>query len=337
MNSVLGIGLETLLRQKVEYCQNIWDMEFQEPANMVVVLGDNPITGKNERFHDYVPTAKIRPKDNRSILVFNVEIEYRPYISPISGGVAYSVKEDGTNILIKDSTMWELKEVHIVEIKDVGNFVGTLLHFKKSKESGYMYCQWRATSTCPPLFYGLYPKNWAILDEKYLRLHRDTIKLAQVSPRYENCDTNMCCIRHGCEVVYCQSVDPVSPKPCHKKETCVNFKNEYEGLLKKWIVCQQKAQNELLAKIPNPITALQNKINLEAFKKFSEIHFSEKNKEFFLTWQESIEKGQSDFQFITDWKIQKSKDQSFKKALIIFQRAEIKWMELNKLSASRQK
>ncbi len=323
MNTPFGIDLEEFFRNKTPYHLDEWDN--QEPANMVVALGDNPRTGQRERFLEHIPLARIRPKDNRSILVFDVELAFRPYVSPISGGIAYSVKNDERNALIHNSTKWTLKEVHIGQIANIGEFVGVVLH----NSAGFIYNQWYAISECPPLFYGWYPEKWLDIDPKYLKLHKETIKLAQISPQYEICDTSLCCVRYGCEVANCESVVPCGTS-CHKKNRCINYSDEYEILLQKWLVIQQQANEELIKKIAKPLPVLHNRVIVDAFKKFSAANYTKANESFWEAWTRVVAAQQSDFQFITDWKLQKSKDSSFDKAVKEFKKAERKWREISK-------
>ena len=235
------------------------------------------------------------------------------------------MNNDERNTIIHNSTKWTLKEVHVGQIANIGEFVGVVLH----NSTGFIYNQWYATSECSPLFYGWYPEKWLDIDSKYLKLHKETIKLAQISQQYEICDTSLCCVRYGCEVANCESVDSCGTS-CHKKNRCINYSDEYETLLQKWLVIQQQANEELIKKIAKPLPVLQNRVIVDAFKKFSAANYTKANEGFWTAWLQIVTKQQSDFQFITDWKIQTVKDKSFNKAVKAFKKAEKKWKELIK-------
>ena len=64
-----------------------------EPANMVIALGYNPRTGDLGFFYKWTPCTKTRPSDGHSIIVFDVDLRYFPYISPMSGLTAIRAKK----------------------------------------------------------------------------------------------------------------------------------------------------------------------------------------------------------------------------------------------------
>lgn len=330
MNTVISIDFKTFSEERDSFYQDVWD--GQEPANMVVALGDNR-DGEKERFPPHVPLAKIRPKDNRSILVFNVELGYYPYVSPLSGGITYTVKNDNTNTLIHENCKWTLKEVHIGECP-VGEFVGVLLYFEDHIKSDYVYYQWRAARECPPIFYGWYPEKWIDVDPLYITAHKETKRLAQMSSQYEICDQNMCCVRYGCELTCCKSIDPKSDIHCHKNIKCVNCDNIYERFLQQWVVEQQKIY-KILERIPNALPALHDRLIMDTFKDFTKENMTQEHADFWEAWTQAIVSKQNDFQFITDWKVQKSKDRYMSKAVEAFKKVEDDWKK--KLALSDKK
>jgi hypothetical protein len=334
------------------------DFEDHEPANMVVALGKNPRdteedgTPKWAFFYEFIPCTKIRPKDNRSIVVFNVDLRVRPYVSPMSGGLAYRVKQDKTTRKIQKpedgciyppnlthEIEWKLFEVHIGEDPEHGPFVGVLMERNITNNlngNDYEYFQWPGDEECPPLYYGYFPDGWYDTDPRYLEFHSETMRLAQAAARYEMCDSPNCCVRFGCNDIGCKSIiNSDSQNLCHFQEECPNANSYYDNMLREWFSAQSEAVESLYEKIPNPIYELVERTILDTFRAFMMEHLEELPKkgdrrksmmEFWINWAKAKAAGHSDVLFMNSWKIQHAKDEFLKKAIDAAMNADMEWI-----------
>ena len=324
------------------------DFEDDEPANMVVAIGYNPRTGEFGFFYEFIPCTKTRPSDGRSIIVFDVDTQYPPYISPISGGIAYRAKksEKTSNIQkpgdgclyppdLDHTILWKLFEVHIGSDPEFGLFVGVMMERcdPDAPEDGiFEYFQWEGDEELPPLFYGKFPKGWNDLDPEYLELHSETIALAQKAARFSYCEDPKCCVRFGCKV-------HADGGLCHKKEECANFNNHFDNLLAEWLEFQKKAIDRLYNKIPQPLAAVEERVILEAFRQFMGMHIQRlpargakrrKGIEFWMNWSRWKIRGRSDVLFMDNWKIPAAKDKYLMDAINAALSADSMWVRLLK-------
>lgn len=319
-----------------------------EPPEMVVALGNNPRTGDLAYFYEFIPCTKKREKDGRSIIVFEVDARCRPYLSPMSGGFAYRVKESEKTRSVqhpdsgclyppnlKHSLKWALFEVHIGNDPQFGPFVGVLMYrsLLDSSDWDFEYFQWEGAPTCPPLFYGKFPPGWNDIDPEYIKLHARTLELAQIATRYQQCEDPYCCVRFGCKVC-CENDDG---RLCHRKERCANYNSKYDQLLKAWLDEQKCVVDELYAKIDQPKPDLVDYVCNRAFGNFMKQHMEQlprkgskriEGMKFWLSWAKTKASGYSDVQFINNWKIQHAKDMFLKQAIEAATKAEAQWKRI---------
>lgn len=339
-----------------------YDFEQKEPANMVVALGRNPRDPgpdgepKWAYFYEFIPGTKQRPKDGRSIILFDVELRVRPYVSPMSGGLAYRVVQNETTTKIQrpedgclyppnltHEIKWKLFEVHIGEDPETGPFVGVLMERDITSNltgNDYEYFQWPGDKECPPLFYGWYPEGWCDIDPEYLKLHTETRRLAQIATYYEICDSPNCCVRFGCR--NCENsvfVEADEIEPCHQTNKCANFNSYYDGILHKWLQTQSRAVLELCKKVRNPIPALIERTIFDTFREYMLDHIKLLKKsgfdykyglDFWMNWAQCKAQGISDAVFIDSWKIQNAKDKFVLQAVKAATEAEEKWDKILK-------
>ncbi len=303
-----------------------------EPPEMVVTLGHNPRTGKPAFFYEFIPCTKWREKDGRSIMTVEVDARCRPYLSPLSGGLAYRVKESekttsiqhpGSECLypanLQHSLRWGLFEVHIGDDPQYGPFIGILLYrsLLDNKEPDYEYFQWESEPTCPPLFYGKFPPKWNDVDPEYIKLHARTLELAQAAARYQRCSTD--------------------DHPCHREEKCANFNSKYDYLLKEWLDEQKRVIDDLYAKINQPLPVLIDHVCAQAFGNFMVQHIAKlpknglkrkKGMEFWLSWAKTKASGYSDVHFMDNWKVQHAKDTFLEEAIEAATKAEAQWKRI---------
>jgi hypothetical protein len=335
-----------------KYVLDDWD--DTEPANMVVALGHDPLTGSMSRFYEFIPCTTIRDKDKRSIIVFDVELGFTPYVSPMSGGIAYRVKksEKSINIQLPDDGCiyppsrthpieWTLFEVHIGTDPEFGLFVGVMLERNCTNPlNGNVleYMQWSGDIEHPALFYGMYPNGWLDIDPEYVKLHAQTMEIAQAAARYRFCDSPRCCVRFGCENTKCRSSEDEDADDgtelCHRTEKCANINSHFDHLLKEWFDEQKRAVNELYEKIPKPINSIIEYVTMTAFGNFMKSHLEQLPKKgpkrkdgmsFWMNWAKCKSLGHSDVLFMDNWKIQHAKDRFTIDSIEAATTAEMKW------------